>query len=223
MKFKSLLLLSVFLLFAQVDTFAQEDKAETDSLISLDKQKAPPRVFPQFFFGWSYINPLGKYGKGKSVEMADGTTEQFRGMKLGFSFELGYIYWLEQLKFPRDNMKFGFRTVYFSPQFIFKNSYDLNQADFNNSFKVGPSFAYNPSGYLILEADLFVGPTLFYNGYWDNLNLLLNYGFQLNARFNPVYIGIGVTFGKYTLENPSLKDRFEVPTTRMEVTFGFNF
>lgn len=223
MKFKSLLLLIVILLFAEINIFAQEDKAEMDTLISIDEPQPLPRIFPQFFFGWSYIKPLGKYGKGKSIEMADGTTNQYRGMELGLSFELGYIYWLNQLNFSSDKMKFGFKTVYFNPQFVFKNSYNLNEPDFSNSFKVGPAFAYNPSGYLVLEADFIVGPTLFYNGYWQNVSLLFNYEFELTARFSPVYITLGATFGKYTIETASLKNRFEIPTTQLEITFGFNF
>ena len=206
-----------------MNTFAQDEEAEMDSLISLDKQQAEQRIFPQFFFGWSYIKPLGKYGAGQTVEFTDGTSDQFRGMGLGIAFELGYIYWLNDLLPESGNMRLGFKTVYFSPQFIFKNSYELNALDFNNSFKVGPTFAFNPTGPLVLEASITAGPSLFYNGYMQNLNLLFNYGFELTVRFRPVYIGVGVTFGKYALERDDLKDKFETPTTRLGVTFGFNF
>lgn len=223
MKFRNLLLLSTFLMVAGTSVFAQEDKAKTDSLVSLDQKQNEPKIFPQFFFGWSYLKPLGKYSKGKTVEFTDGTSDKFRGMGLGIGFELGYIYWLEDLLPASDNMKLGFKTVYFSPQFIFKNSYDLSELDFNNSFKVGPSFAFNPTGSIVLEGDITAGPTLFYNGYWGNLNLLFNYGFELSVRFRPVYVGVGVTFGKYTFDRSGLKNRFKTPTTRMGVTFGFNF
>lgn len=223
MKIRNLLLLFALLIFMQTNTFAQEDKAEIDSLIALINQQKEEHIFPEFFFGWSYIKPLGEYGEGKIVKRTDGTTEHYRGMELGLSFELGYIYWLNHINFSSDKMKFGFKTVYFNPQFVFKNSYDLKEADFNNSFKVGPTFAYNPFDYFVMEANFFAGPTLFYNGHWQNLNLIFNYGFELSIRFKPVYIGVGVTFGKYKIETSSLKDRFEIPTTRLGITFGFNF
>ena len=215
--------LIVFLLIGTSTVFGQEENNAKDPLMNESVQKEQPRVFPQFFFGWSYIDPLGAYGKGKNVDFADGTSEQFRGMELGLGFELGYIYWLNHINFASDKIKLGVKTVYFSPEFTFKNTYNLDKADFNNSFKVGPTFAYNPSGYLVIEGSIVAGPSLFYNGYWKNVNLLFNYGAELTIRFRPIYVGVGVTFGKYKFNATHLKDQFEIQTTRLGITFGFNF
>ncbi len=212
------------LLVGSSPVFAQEESNVEDSLMNENREeKQPPRVFPQFFFGWSYIHPLGGYGKGRDIKFTDGTSDQFRGMELGLGFELGYIYWLNHINFASDNIKLGVKTVYFAPEFTFKNTYNLNKADFNNSFKVGPTFAYNPSGYLVIQGSIIAGPSLFYNGYWNNVNFLFNYGAEFSIRFHPIYVGVGVTFGKYKFNAPHLKDQFEIPTTRLGITFGFNF
>lgn len=223
MEYRSLLLLLMLLTLASVPTYSQEEKTKTDSLIALDEQHTEQEVLPGFYFGWSYIKPFGQYRKSQMVDFTDGTSEKYKGKSLGLGFELGYFYWLDGINFPTEKLRLGVKTVYFSPHFIFQNSYELNIADINNSFKVGPSLAYNSSGNFVLEANITLGPTISYNTYWENLNLLFNYGAELSIRYKPIYVGIGFTFGQYNLEREELKDRFTTSTSRMNVTFGFNF
>lgn len=222
------ILLFVSLAIASSYSFSQEETSEIDTVFIdryyIDGYKIKEKtVFPNFYFGWSYLNPIGGYSKTQTSLYHNGESKVTPGKSIGLGFELGYFYWLEGINFSTDRMRLGVKTVYLSPQFIFINNYNLDNFDFNNSFKVGPTFAYNAAGSLVVDGSFTIGPTLFYNGNWQHLSLVFNYGLEIGVRYKPIYFGVGATFGQYTLKTEQLINEFRLPTSRMNVTFGFNF
>lgn len=209
-------------------SFSQEEPREIDTIFIdryyIDGYKIKEKtVFPNFYFGWSYLKPIGKYSKTQVDMLTHGETHTNPGKNIGLGFELGYFYWLEGINFFSDKMKLGVKTIYLSPQFIFINNYKLEDFDFNNSFKIGPTLAYNPIGSLVVDGTFTIGPTLFYSGSWDHLSLIFNYGFEIGVRYKPIYLGVGATFGQYNLDRQELVEMVRFPTSRMNITFGFNF
>src|SRR5690554_5042881 len=111
MKFKSIVFLASIILSVEY-TFSQEDSAVLDTQYNQEEEMVEvieeQTVFPGFYLGWSYLKPIGNYSKNKTATLkADNYNQNeivknLAGKSLGLAFELGYFYWLEDIKLPEE-------------------------------------------------------------------------------------------------------------------------
>ena len=193
-----------------------------------DKLEKP--FYPRFFISYSFINAIGKFRKGQyfstpyppdiSDYMESDTYEsELPAMGLGFSFEIGNIFWIRKLKL-KPQLKLGILAVYQDFQFIFEKNNNVGGKSIQyNAIKAGPIFSYNPIGALLIdikgtfeitvnaEAD---GP--FFRG-----------GVGMDLRYKRLSLGLDFSFGEEGYETESSFSSHQFSTSIMRITFGLNF
>src|SRR5690554_3522154 len=130
----------------------------TDTLPQLTKEKSPPQKnhkLPKFFFGWSFLKPIGGYASTPVTSYTDYSYDNYGEVNTGpyylnrgVSFEIGTIVWFEEFHFLPPKMNLGTMVVFFNPQLLFHGKsqgfdpfFFFNTDEFILSTKVGPSFA----------------------------------------------------------------------------------
>lgn len=216
MKARLLLLLITLFFFFSISSVGFAQSIET-------KEKAP-RVennLPSFFFGFSYIKPIGEYANTPSSTLYGFQDTIHNYLTSGASFEVGQIVWFEELVLPED-VSIGAKIVYISPQFIFERSaidfstpfFFLDAKELILASKVGPAFSYRLGRNLFLETAFLFEPSLHF---MNNAALLIRYNPQISLRFKPFYFGFDFSFGRYKYGYNKRS------VNQMRITFGINF
>ncbi len=249
MRFLRYLLLAVLLFACTISVISQDIERKKDDSVSIEKirtdasHKRPhahpqkrkrPRLknkLPNFFFGFSYLRPIGDYTTDlhyqNEYDYAYSPPTRIDG---GVSFEIGNIFWLDQLKGLPEQLSLGAMVVYASPQIFMDTRSDLtayiipgsNITDFVLSFKLGPSIAYNPTRNLFLEANFTAEPSFYFRNQGKPI-FLMRYSPRVNIRFRPIYVGLGFSFGTYQKKNHLSNEYETAGLSQMRVTLGFNF
>ncbi len=207
-------------------SFSQEKTIEEPPY----KLKAEKPFYPRFFINYSYINPIGKFRRGQEFStpyppeeveyMGDTYESSMPAMGLGFSFEVGNLFWIRKLDF-HPKLKFGIMAVYADIQFLFEKNNTHNDEILNFvAAKVGPYVSYNPIGALLIN----FRPTLeFTVGANNSEQMYLRGGAGIDIRYKRLSLGLDFSFGKEGFNLESSYGSHHFSTSIMRVTFGLNF
>lgn len=193
-----------------------ENSDEPSSYPRIIAEKSP--LYPKIFFNYSYVNALGNYRQFQHQEGID-----FPAMRLGFSFEVGNIFWINRLKMnPDSRFKFGIYVVYHELGFLFgKTKTNSNTMHNSSGVKAGPLLSYNPMGALLVNIKATLEPTAIIQGEY----LFFRGGVGFDVRYKNIFMGLNFSFGR-TGRYGDLSDYSEgIPyfnTSVMRLSFGLN-
>lgn len=252
MKLRRLSLLITFVFASSLYGFSQEplEGVGDTSLIKSSQSVEKPRRLrnepPKFFFGFSYIKPIGAFARDDHYYDPYTYYQEdeipYSLIKGGVSFEFGNMFWFNRIKILPEKMKLGVMVVYFNPQFFMDEGAEfpayiipgIGVTDFVLTFKVGPTFAYNIARNLFLETDFTFEPSFYFRNLGSPV-FMMRYSPRINLRYRAVYIGVDFSFGKFQkkeyIESQDelgyqIQDKFEHHTSTLNqfrVTLGFNF
>ena len=219
------------------------------------KEAKEKKIFDNAFYMRLGVSlPAGKFGG--DVTPTSSVTSSFQGLdkmsaKAGPMFELGTIFYMNLA--IQDQFKVGIDVAYldFSLNFVNWNSAGIDWAS-NSSLspfvfigqKYGVAFSYNPTGYIILDASLKMGPSLALpteltygnspNSVDINTNatVMLKKSFGLNFRFHALIVGWEYSWGRINTQGgysdsntSSVTVPFDcsMPTSSHRFTVGLKF
>lgn len=209
-----------------------QNKVKTNSTIqnlAINDHIEKP-FYPKFFINYSFINAIGKfrndqyysapYPPDESEYMeSDNYEASMPGMGVGFSFEIGNIFWVRKLKL-NPQLKLGIMAVYQDFQFIFeKNNTEGSKSIQYNVVKGGPIFSYNPIGALLID----VKGTLELTINAEDEGPFFRGGVGMDLRYKRLSLGLDFSFGKDGFDMDSGYEEHHFSTSIMRITFGLNF
>lgn len=226
-----LILLLAVLGFSQI-AISQSTKdmnPQINDVVPINTKLEKP-FYPKFFISYSFMRAIGKFREGQYYSApyppdeidytgSDTYESSLPAMGVGFSFELGNIFWIRKLEL-KPQFKFAILAVYHDFQFIFnkENGSGENGIQYQ-AVKVGPLFSYNPIGALLID----VKATLEITADFEEGGAFLRTGVGMDLRYKRLSLGLDFCFGQEGFNSDVGYGAHHFSTSMMRVTFGLNF
>lgn len=190
-------------------------------------------LYPQLFINYSYLSGIGKYrhpqySSSYSLQIDEyGSSKQieheveFPGIRTGFSFEIGSVFWINSWKL-NHGFKLGISATFQEIGFLFGKTGNNNKAiHVFNTAKGGPILSYNPIDALLINVKATLEPTAIFS----EEETLIRGGIGIDVRYKRISIGLSFSSGNTSQPIPfdigGSNARFS--TNIMRFSFGLNF